>query len=186
MKRRITELELANASLAGQLKSVVDDRTWAWLASTVDLQRETYGITNPKSGDELALSVQMNVTAITAELGEALKEVGWKEWSTPRGWVNREQYVGELVDVGHFLANLLVAVGVTDTEWETRYRKKQEVNRLRQAGLGSYDTRKEKCPACGRAYDDDGVRCRRPMDTIFEEHPYCEDYGILYPSTEAT
>lgn len=32
----------------------------------------------------------------------------------------------------HFLANILVAIGVTDDEFESAYRAKQSVNRQRQ------------------------------------------------------
>lgn len=47
--------------------------------------------------------------------------------------MNRQRVLEELVDVGHFLANMLVAIGVTDEEWEAAYRQKQDENRRRQA-----------------------------------------------------
>lgn len=132
---------------------------WRWLASTRRLQREAYGDDDwPKQGEALANSVQMNITAIIAELGEMLTEVGWKPWAENRGWVNREQYLKELVDVGHFLANLLVAVGCDDEEWERRYQDKQALNTRRQAA--GYDGLKGKCHACRRALDDGGLMMR--------------------------
>jgi len=36
------------------------------------------------------------------------------------------------VDVGHFLANCLTAIEVTDDEWEAAYQAKQRVNRERK------------------------------------------------------
>lgn len=128
---------------------------WRWLASTRTLQSTAYGQTMPKEGEELADWVVMNHTALVKEVGEALDEVGWKPWATNRGWVNREAFIKELVDVGHFLANLLVAVGCTDAEWESLYRAKQEVNLRRQEQ--GYDGVAGKCHFCHRALDDLGV-----------------------------
>jgi hypothetical protein len=138
----------------------VSGTEWRWLKSTRVLQEDAFDVdftrydTNP---DELADSIVMNHTALIVELGEFLNEVGWKDWSTPRGWVNHDAAVGELVDAAHFLANILVRLGVTDEEWERRYRQKQEINRNRQRS--GYDTRQGKCPRCKRAYDDPGVAC---------------------------
>lgn len=135
---------------------------WCWLESTRRLQEDAFGVdfgvlnANP---DELADSIVMNHSALIVELGEFMNEVGWKDWAQPRGWVNRDAAVGELVDVAHFLANILVRLGVSDDEWERRYRAKQDVNRARQRD--GYDARKDKCPRCGRAYDDPGVECQR-------------------------
>lgn len=46
--------------------------------------------------------------------------------------MNRERVLDELVDVLHFVANMLVAIGVTDDEFEAAYQQKQAVNRQRQ------------------------------------------------------
>ena len=70
------------------------------------------------------------------------REFSWKYWATDDPFVNREEVIEELVDVNHFVANMLVAVGVTDDEWEAAYRGKQQVNRERQAS-GTYQARKE-------------------------------------------
>lgn len=169
-----------------ELDTMANAVRWRWLRSTVDLQGDAFGEEFPKTGEDLGAWVRTNVTALIAELGEALKEIGWKTWSTGQGYVNRPAFLGEIVDAGHFLANLLVAVGVTDDEWEAAYQRKQQVNRDRQATTGGYDARKEKCPACGRAYDDTAVRCR-PSRLAGKESEdaltYCEDYGYLTPPT---
>lgn len=129
------------------------------MASTRALQEEYFGrdltIQDP---DEFADAIVMNHSALVVELSEFMQEVGWKDWATPRGWVNRDAAVGELVDAAHFLANLLVRLDVTDAEWERRYREKQDVNRARMRS-GTYTGRHEKCPVCGRSYDDVGVNC---------------------------
>lgn len=136
-----------------RLRELTRTRDWSWLASTRVLQREAYGDDDwPKEGEALADSAMANMFSLMKELTEAGDEIGWKPWAQPRGWVNREAYVGELVDVGHFLANLLVAVGVTDAEWEERYRAKQAVNLQRQ--VDGYDGISTKCPVCHRALDD--------------------------------
>jgi hypothetical protein len=152
---------------------------WRWLASTRVLQREAYGDDEwPKEGEALADSAMVNMFSLMKELTEAGDEIGWKTWITNRGWVNRDAYVGELVDVAHFLANLLVAVGVTDDEWEERYRAKQDVNLRRQRR--GYDGVSEKCPRCGRSYDDPGVKCF-PSDR--KVVGWCQAYGNLEDPT---
>lgn len=106
---------------------------WSWLDSTAELQRVIYGF-DPRTAtmQEFADYVTWNMAALHAEVGEFSREVGWKPWAAPRGWVERERALDELVDVGHFLANLLNALQVTDDEWVEAYRRKQEVNRQRQ------------------------------------------------------
>lgn len=181
-RTRVRELEskLTERDHTLNMIATVGTARWKWLRSTVDLQTEAFGVEYPLTGEVLADYVRTNVTAIVAELGEALKEIGWKPWSTGQGYLYREAFLGELVDVGHFLANLLVAVGITDEEWEAAYQRKQQVNRERQAA--GYDTRAEKCPGCGRAYDDDATRCNPEQpadDASLGLVPYCEDYGVL-------
>lgn len=46
--------------------------------------------------------------------------------------MNRQRVLDEIVDVLHFVANMLVTIGVTDDELEAAYQAKQEVNRQRQ------------------------------------------------------
>lgn len=132
---------------------------WNWLASTRALQEEYFGRRFPiNDPDELADYVAMNHSAAVIELSEFMQEVGWKDWATPRGWVNRDAALRELVDVGHFVANLLCALDVSDAEWEHAYRAKQEINRNRMRS-GSYDGVSNKCLMCYRAFDDPGVLC---------------------------
>lgn len=126
---------------------------WRWLESTYALQQEAFGIEpDALEGDEFADYITLNCTALLVELGEFMQEIGWKTWAEPRGWTNRDAAVKELIDVAHFLANLACALGLTDEEWEERYRAKQDTNRRRQTD--GYDGVSSKCPGCRRALDD--------------------------------
>lgn len=129
---------------------------WTWLASTHKLQHDYYGVRFPLKGEELANYVTVNHSALVLEASELLSEFGWKPWAQPRGWVNRENALKEAVDVAHFLANILCAIGVTDEEWVAAYQAKQEVNRQRQRD--GYDGVSGKCVTCKRSFDD-GIEC---------------------------
>jgi dimeric dUTPase (all-alpha-NTP-PPase superfamily) len=61
-----------------------------------------------------------------------LREFHWKHWSHAKPFFNRARVLEEVVDVMHFLANMLVAIGVSDDELEATYQAKQETNRQRQ------------------------------------------------------
>lgn len=128
---------------------------WRWLRSTRQLQKDHFGVNYSElRGEKLADYMRTQIAAIASELGEFTAEVDWKPWvnaDRERGWINRDQAVGELVDLVHFVANALCAMDVTDDEWEDRYRQKQEINRERRAT--GYDARSTKC-RCGRAVED--------------------------------
>jgi hypothetical protein len=108
-------------------------RRWRWLESTRVLQREAYGWEPPTDPAGQAASLKENALAALVEIaGEAVREFHWKFWSHDAPWVNRENLLNEIVDAQHFLANMLVTIGVTDEEYERAYRAKQAVNRKRQ------------------------------------------------------
>lgn len=120
------------------------ERGWRWLDSTVALQRDYFGFDWEAIGRttrNVAASLKDNSFAIAVELAEASVEYSWKHWATDEPFVNRERVIEELVDVGHFLANMLVALDVTDAEWEEHYQRKQEKNRRRMRS-GTYSARK--------------------------------------------
>lgn len=123
------------------------------------LQLESYGGEHPSDGSEEQRIefIRWNTLALTDELHEALAEVGWKPWASNRD-INREAYVGELVDAWHFLMNLLLVVEVTPDEFYRRYMEKRYRNAKRQRE--GYDGIVGKCPSCKRALDDDGVDCQ--------------------------
>lgn len=154
---------------------MTEDGSWSWLASTRELQERTYGFSFPLEGEDLANYLTWNHTAAVLELGEAMQEVQWKPWATPRGPINRDAFIKELVDALHFIGNALVAVDCTDEELETAYQAKQDVNRRRQAT--GYDGR-NKCPRCRRAYDDDTTACYAAhTDEVGREPAWCAEVG---------
>lgn len=121
------------------------------------LQRDSFGI-NPADMDPEARSqyIKDMVLAATDELHEALAEVGWKPWATSRH-LNKDAFIGELVDVLHFLVNLWLAAGATPQQVRDRYIEKSIRNARRQSD--GYDGISGKCPECKRAFDDPGVLC---------------------------
>lgn len=129
---------------------------WRWLESTRDLQVNSFGLdpSRLKSSPEyLADYITTNHSALIIELSEFMAEVQWKPWAKNRGTVlSRTLALKELVDAGHFLANLAIALGITDDEWESAYQAKQEINVRRQAK--GYDAITGKCPNCRRSFDD--------------------------------
>lgn len=188
--------ELADWLVGCGVRRVVPvEAPWRWLASTKELQERSFGQTFPKIGDALADYVSMNALAAHVELDEALGEVGWKPWAIKRGWINREAFLTELIDAGHLIANMLVAAGVTDEEYETAYRAKQQVNRDRMES-GTYDGVSNKCPACKRAYTRvDGQIARKLTDAGCHVTPdgdwncpmkrrYGADEKLAYETTE--
>jgi dimeric dUTPase (all-alpha-NTP-PPase superfamily) len=98
--------------------------------------------------------LRWNMLAIDDELAEIRKEISWKPWQHDDPYVNREAVVKECVDVLHFVANIICAVGGTDEQLDDYYVNKMEVNRQRQ--LKGYVVKAEgvKCQSCSRALDD--------------------------------
>lgn len=122
----------------------LDLEPWRWLGSTEILQRESFGFDWEKIGRtpaNVAASLKDNTFAAHVELSEASVEYSWKHWAVDESFVNHDRVLGELVDVGHFVANMLLALGVTDEEWEAAYRAKQDKNRRRMA-TGTYSAKK--------------------------------------------
>lgn len=102
-----------------------------------NLQRRLIGISpSALEGNERAVYIRNMVLALTDELHEALRETGWKPWSTKRH-LNRDPYVDELVDAFHFFMNLMLVAGVSWEELETCYKAKNHVNFMR-ADSGTY------------------------------------------------
>lgn len=145
--------------------------SWRWLETTRRLQSESFGVSyEDLTGDKLADYALMNAYALIDEISEAMDEVAWKPWAKDRGTVNRDAMLGELVDAGHFLANLLAMLGVTDEEWETAYQAKQQRNARRQES--GYENRQDKCPACRRELDKPGA-----MQVAFGREIHCTGCG---------
>lgn len=111
-----------------------------WLERTRELQINSFG-TDPHAleGADLAEFVRWNTLASIAEVVEMLQEFQWKPWSKNLGAIkNRDALVDELVDVLHFIGNILISFKVSDEELNAAYLKKMRVNEIRQAQ--GYDT----------------------------------------------
>lgn len=127
---------------------------WEWIKTTEELQVESYGNDlRSMSGSERDQHIRDNVLAATAELHEALDETSWKPWSTETGQVNRENFKGEIVDVLHFIGNLILLGNLSEEEVWIAYREKQQRNRDRMGKSGGYQASKNKCPGCRRELD---------------------------------
>ncbi len=127
------------------------------LAKTKQLQVEIYG-SSPhvwSDGDRIEYIKEM-VLAATDELHEALGEVGWKSWASSRR-IDRDAYLGELIDVLFFLMDLFIVVDTRGSEVTDRYLKKLAINTTR--AKGTYTGVDEKCSTCRRALDDPAVTC---------------------------
>lgn len=177
-----------------------EDKDWKWLESTRELQETHFGAnfdlmqTIPtKRADYLTTQY----AALTCELVEFMDEINWKPWMEDRrGEVpDRAAAVGELIDAAHFLANLACALGVTDEEWETLYKAKQERNRRRQES-GSYTKAGYKCRGCSRELDRPGAIVRFKPGTKYaalicagcgvstDITHYCEHCGLIEPKLQ--
>lgn len=122
-----------------------------------ELQKKYYGVDVTKlTEEERAQYIRDMSLALTDELHEALNEVGWKPWATSRH-VNRQAYLGELIDVLHFWANLVLVTNTNEEELVEMYFAKADKNAKRQ--LAGYDGVEGKCTTCGRAFDDTAVLC---------------------------
>ena len=93
--------------------------------------------------------VEYNFTAAVLELAEVAGELEIRPWKVPTGVVKHKMALAtEVVDVMHFLANILNAAGVTDAEFEMLYRFKVQENERRLASGRSV-------PTTVRSHDDD-------------------------------
>lgn len=106
------------------------------------LQKEAYDLDiDELSGWERVEFIKWNILAAQTELSEVLGETCWKPWATyteDQDFKDKDKYVEELVDVMHFIANLLLVAGVDDHDLSELFIEKQAVNRARQETVGGY------------------------------------------------
>jgi len=139
-----------------------------WLKRTRELQEQAYGVVYHKfDGDQpyklnaIIEYMRWNMLAIDDELAEVRKEISWKPWQHDDPYVNREAVIKECVDILHFVANIICAVGGTDEQLDEYYVNKMEINRQRQ--MKGYKVKEDgvKCAQCLRALDDyDASSCK--------------------------
>lgn len=121
---------------------------WEWLSSTKELQENTYNYdydffrhAHNRGRTDLVDYLDKMTTAAVQELAEIREEFSWKPWATDKPFVKRDRILAESVDVLHFIGNILTAIGVDDEEFWEAYRRKQQINRDRQAS-GNYSAQK--------------------------------------------
>lgn len=119
-----------------------EEVAWRWLQSTLALQTRVFGYALPIAHTaSLAEYLKWNLLAAYQELGEIGVEFSWKPWAVDEPFVNRERVRDEIVDVMHFLGNMLVALDVSDEELEAAYVAKQAKNTRRKES-GTYSAQK--------------------------------------------
>jgi NTP pyrophosphatase (non-canonical NTP hydrolase) len=132
-------LQQSTAPADDQPARVLD---WRWLQSTLALQTRVFGYTLPvQDPAELSQYLSWNLLAAYQELGEIGVEFSWKPWAVDEPFAARERIKDEIVDVMHFLGNMLVALGVDDEELEDAYQRKQAKNERRHDS-GTYSAKK--------------------------------------------
>lgn len=146
-----------------------------WLDTTRDMQKNIYhNDIDSMSEEEKRQYITVMFRAVICELVEASDETDWKTWVTrepdAKAIPNPSIFCSEIVDAQMFLANMLVAAGVTDDMYERIYRAKWEKNVARQQREGGYHSKKgiDKCASCGRSFDDVGEGPTQGICTICE------------------
>lgn len=130
------------------------------MAAMLESQRlvqEGYNHTFPKPPAETMRYLTEMAFSVCDEVHEAMGETGWKSWASSNH-INREEFMGEMADAFLFFMNMMLAVEMTSDELIERVAKKQDNSFARQRD--GYDGVTTKCPACQRAYDNDGVKCQ--------------------------
>lgn len=114
----------------------------SWLEQTAELQQSTYGYDPSQEEDyeRWIEYIRIQTLAAFVELGEFIQKLPWKPWRKNRlpdlEGPSRDEIIEELVDVLHFIANDLYALGVSDEELSEMYQKKMNINRSRMASGG--------------------------------------------------
>lgn len=112
-----------------------------WLDEHKRLQAEAYGKDHSAvpTFDEWIENVRQQALAAFIELGEAIQELDWKPWAKEPGWPSeaaKYKTLEEIVDLLHFVANILLALGFDAQDLGEAYERKMQVNRDRMARGG--------------------------------------------------
>lgn len=109
-----------------------------WLERTKVVQEEEYGY-DFEAMDlwERAAYLQKMTFAAMVELGECSRKFSWKPWAVDDPYIVRAELIEEYVDVLHFVADCLVALGVDGRELNEAYSRKLDEN-IQRARSGGY------------------------------------------------
>jgi hypothetical protein len=124
--------------------------------------------------EDRAEYVRMNVLAGIVEFTEALNETGWKPWATNRDY-DATKVISELVDVWHFMMNIMLASGIEPETLASLFFEKYVLKNRRNAERQAegYDGVSTKCPHCHRALDDVGIAQSRILGELAFECGGC-------------
>ena len=127
-----------------------------WIAITKELQLNGFHRDlESLEGDERADALHADITGMMSEVVEISNEIGWKPWVKNRGWYNHDEVMGEVVDLLHFVANVLVTCHIDGDQLADAYLSKVTKNYSRQArGDDGVD---RICRNCHRSLDDVGT-----------------------------
>ncbi|MGH2650490.1 MAG: dUTP diphosphatase [Actinomycetota bacterium] len=124
----------------------MSDRLTPVFLRQLELQEGSFGVhPDHLRGEARREYIRVNILAAVAELMEVLEVFDWKPWAPPHGTFGETKHrraLEELVDVWHFVLNLLLVLGVEPEEFVTEYFRKADVNERRQ------DMRKMKERGC--------------------------------------
>lgn len=139
-----------------------------------ELQRNSYNVDPGLLGtrSEGIQYIKDMVLAAEDELHEILGEVDWKPWTQGERKINHDGVKKEIVDLWHFMMNLMLVVNMSSDELYTMYMKKCAVNAERQRN--GYDGRSTKCFNCKRAFEDVTLTEIKKDGTNITELVFCQ------------
>jgi len=157
-----------------ELTVKVDLRLDVMWRTQVELQRAIHGM-HPAdmSNDQKMAYIREQSLALIVEIGEALKETGWKSWASSNH-INRDAYVSELgADAMRFLMNLMLVGGVDPSEFYRVFMAKAET--VMNRATNGYDGVTGKCPSCHRDLGDTGVTCYKGGNPAEQYRYWCDE-----------
>jgi hypothetical protein len=126
---------------------IYTDRLEMMMRKQRNLQMQSFGV-DPlalRTDEERAEFAFRNIVMLQDEAHEALGEVSWKWWATDK-FFNEDKFREEVIDMTHFLLNLVLVSGMSPDDFFDLYEEKNDKNRRRQeAGYGG---KSDKCEVC--------------------------------------
>lgn len=135
---------------------------------TTDAAEEAFAIA------EAIRFMQWNDKALVHEMVEMEAETSWKPWAKG-AFFNIDAARGEWIDMYHFMLNGALLLGLDADMIKVLYDRKHAKNEARQHA--EYDGVSTKCPGCGRALDDDAVKCQTKPAANGQVKYFCERRG---------
>jgi len=145
-----------------------------------NLQLEAYGLAPDKMDVDTKIEyIKTMILAGTDELHELLAELDWKPWTQGERKINYDGAKKEIVDLWHFVLNIMLALDMSTDELYRMYMTKRRVNADRQKN--GYDGRSTKCPGCSRALEDVTLQDIKLPGTDITDVVLCGACGSVIP-----